>query len=90
MRVALISPSARNDCVLFFLEKNWGQSLGYCSCLDVSFPLTAAEKVTENLAEMTGQVAPCDVSSLWGIRRAMGIAVPAEPPESFIDLTTGE
>lgn len=61
------------------------------SCLDhVSLPLAAAEKVTENLAEMTGQVAPCDVSSVYGIRRAMGIAVPPEPPESFIDLTTGE
>lgn len=56
----------------------------------VSLPPAAAEKVTENLAEMTGQVAPCDVSSVYGIRRAMGIAVPAEPPESFIDLTTGE
>lgn len=53
-------------------------------------PLTAAEKVTENLAEMTGQVAPCDVSSVYGIRRAMGIALPPEPLESFIDLTTGE
>lgn len=53
-------------------------------------PLTAAEKVTENLAEMTGQVAPCDVSSVYGIRRAMGIALPLEPLESFIDLTTGE
>ncbi|KAM8763058.1 bromodomain-containing protein 7 isoform 1-T1 [Acanthopagrus schlegelii] len=47
-----------------------------------------AEKVTGNLAELTGQVAPCDVSSVYGIRRAMGIALPAEPPEPFIDLTT--
>lgn len=46
--------------------------------------------MTENLAEMTGQVTPCDVSSVYGIRRAMGIAVPPEPPEPFIDLTTGE
>ena len=50
----------------------------------------AAEKVTENLAEMTSQVAPCDVSSVYGIRRAMGIAIPLEHPASFIDLTTGE
>lgn len=48
-----------------------------------------AEKVTENLAGMTSQVAPCDVSSVYGIRRAMGIAVPLET-ESFIALTTGE
>uniref|UniRef100_H2T6D1 Bromodomain containing 7 n=1 Tax=Takifugu rubripes TaxID=31033 RepID=H2T6D1_TAKRU len=51
--------------------------------------LELAEKVTENLAGMTSQVAPCDVSSVYGIRRAMGIAVPLET-ESFIDLTTGE
>lgn len=51
--------------------------------------LMTAEKVTENLAGMTSQVAPCDVSSVYGIRRAMGIAVPLET-ESFIDLTTGE
>ncbi|XP_003969597.2 bromodomain-containing protein 7 isoform X1 [Takifugu rubripes] len=49
--------------------------------------LELAEKVTENLAGMTSQVAPCDVSSVYGIRRAMGIAVPLET-ESFIDLTT--
>lgn len=48
-----------------------------------------AEKVTENLAGMTSQVAPCDVSSVYGIRRAMGIAVPLDT-ESFTDLTTGE
>lgn len=52
--------------------------------------LSAAEKVTGNLTEMTRQVAPCDVSSLYGIRRAMGIAVPIEPPETFADLTTGK
>lgn len=52
--------------------------------------LSAAEKVTEKLTEMTGQVAPADVSSVYGIRRAMGIALPTQPPESFIDLTTGK
>lgn len=49
-----------------------------------------AEKVMKNLAGMTSQVAPCDVSSLHGIRRAMGIAVPHETSESFINLTTGD
>lgn len=52
--------------------------------------LSSAERVTEKLTEMTGQVAPGDVSSVYGIRRAMGIALPAQPPESFIDLTTGK
>lgn len=46
--------------------------------------------MTEKLTEMTGQVAPGDVSSVYGIRRAMGIALPTQPPESFIDLTTGK
>lgn len=50
--------------------------------------LELAEKVTEHLTEMTGQVAPGDVSSVYGIRRAMGIALPPQPPNSFIDLTT--
>ncbi|XP_023131588.1 bromodomain-containing protein 7 isoform X2 [Amphiprion ocellaris] len=50
--------------------------------------LELAEKVTGNLTELTGQVAPCDVSSIYGIRKAMGIAVPPEPPEPFTDLTT--
>lgn len=49
-----------------------------------------AEKVMKNLAGMTSQVAPCDVSSVHGIRRAMGIAVPHEASESFINLTTGD
>lgn len=52
--------------------------------------LSVAEKVTGNLAELTGQVAPCDVSSIYGVRKAMGIAVPLEPPEPFVDLTTGK
>ncbi|XP_068190983.1 bromodomain-containing protein 7 isoform X2 [Antennarius striatus] len=50
--------------------------------------LELAEKVTGNLADMTGQVAPCDVSTVYGIRKAMGIALPPETPEQFIDLTT--
>nr|XP_046270439.1 bromodomain-containing protein 7 [Scatophagus argus] len=59
-----------------------------CLLAPTAKELELAEKVTENLAEMTGQVTPCDVSSVYGIRKAMGIAVPLEPPEPFIDLTT--
>lgn len=51
-------------------------------------PFTA-EKVTGNLANLAGQVAPCDICSIYSIRKAMGIAVPPEPPGPFIDLTTG-
>ncbi|KAM9825641.1 bromodomain-containing protein 7 isoform X2 [Syngnathus typhle] len=47
--------------------------------------LDLAEKVTGNLAELAGQVAPRDISSVWAIRKAMGIAL---PPENLIDLTT--
>lgn len=46
--------------------------------------------MTEHLTEMTGQVAPGDVSSVYGIRRAMGIALPPPPPDSYIDLTPGK
>ncbi|XP_077567785.1 bromodomain-containing protein 7 isoform X2 [Stigmatopora nigra] len=42
-----------------------------------------AEKVTGNLAKLTGQVAPCDISSIGAIRKAMGIAL---PPEALVDL----
>uniref|UniRef100_A0A8C3G794 Bromodomain containing 7 n=1 Tax=Cyclopterus lumpus TaxID=8103 RepID=A0A8C3G794_CYCLU len=59
-----------------------------CLLAPTAKELELAEKVTGNLAALTGQVAPCDVSSVYGIRRAMGIAVPPEPPEPFIDLTT--
>ncbi|XP_039995413.1 bromodomain-containing protein 7 isoform X2 [Xiphias gladius] len=61
-----------------------------CLLAPTAKELELAEKVTGNLAELTGQVAPCDVSSIYGIRKAMGIAVPPEPPEPFIDLTTGD
>ncbi|XP_077419036.1 bromodomain-containing protein 7 isoform X3 [Vanacampus margaritifer] len=47
--------------------------------------LELAEKVTSNLAELTGRVAPRDISSIWAIRKAMGIVL---PPEPLIDLTT--
>ncbi|XP_026149100.1 bromodomain-containing protein 7 [Mastacembelus armatus] len=59
-----------------------------CLLAPTAKELELAEKVTGNLAKLTGQVAPCDVSSIYGIRKAMGIAVPPDPPGSFIDLTT--
>lgn len=45
--------------------------------------------MTGNLAQLTSQVAPGDVSSVYGIRRAMGIALPLEADEPLVDLTTG-
>uniref|UniRef100_A0A3Q0R6F5 Bromodomain containing 7 n=1 Tax=Amphilophus citrinellus TaxID=61819 RepID=A0A3Q0R6F5_AMPCI len=59
-----------------------------CLLAPTAKELELAEKVTSNLAELTGQVAPCDVSSIYGIRKAMGIAAPPDPSEPFIDLTT--
>ncbi|XP_076604191.1 bromodomain-containing protein 7 isoform X2 [Chaetodon auriga] len=59
-----------------------------CLLAPTAKEMELAERVTGNLAELTGQVAPGDVSSVYGIRRAMGIALPPEPPEPFIDLTT--
>ncbi|XP_012735655.2 bromodomain-containing protein 7 isoform X2 [Fundulus heteroclitus] len=59
-----------------------------CLLAPTAKELELAEKVTGNLTELTGQVAPCDVSSVYGIRKAMGIAVPPEQPEALIDLTT--
>ncbi|XP_070691697.1 bromodomain-containing protein 7 isoform X3 [Pempheris klunzingeri] len=59
-----------------------------CLLAPTAKELELADKVTGNLAELTSQVAPSDVSSVYGIRRAMGIAVPPDPPGPFIDLTT--
>uniref|UniRef100_A0A668A491 Bromodomain containing 7 n=1 Tax=Myripristis murdjan TaxID=586833 RepID=A0A668A491_9TELE len=59
-----------------------------CLLAPTAKELQLAEKVTENLAELTGQVTPCDVSSVQGIRKAMGISLPPEPAGPFIDLTT--
>ncbi|CAK6958825.1 bromodomain-containing protein 7 [Scomber scombrus] len=56
-----------------------------CLLAPTAKELDLAEKVTGNLASLTSQVAPCDVSSVYGIRKAMGVAL---PPEPFIDLTT--
>ncbi|KAM6942705.1 bromodomain-containing protein 7 [Xenentodon cancila] len=58
-----------------------------CLLAPTAKELELAEKVTGNLTELTGQVAPCDVSSIYAIRKAMGVALPSEPPESLIDLT---
>uniref|UniRef100_A0A8C1NJL3 Bromodomain-containing protein 7-like n=1 Tax=Cyprinus carpio TaxID=7962 RepID=A0A8C1NJL3_CYPCA len=52
--------------------------------------LQLAEKVTGNLAQLTSQVTPGDVCSLYGIRKAMGISLPNHTAQdSFIHLTTG-
>ncbi|XP_040925995.1 bromodomain-containing protein 7 isoform X2 [Betta splendens] len=59
-----------------------------CLLAPTAKELELAEKVTGNLADLTGQVAPCDVCSVYGIRKAMGIAVPPEPPGPLMDLTT--
>uniref|UniRef100_A0A665VEP5 Bromodomain containing 7 n=1 Tax=Echeneis naucrates TaxID=173247 RepID=A0A665VEP5_ECHNA len=59
-----------------------------CLLAPTAKELELAEKVTGNLAELTGQVAPCDVSSIYGIRKAMGVSLPPELTEPFTDLTT--
>ncbi|XP_067351258.1 bromodomain-containing protein 7 isoform X3 [Channa argus] len=59
-----------------------------CLLAPTAKELELAEKVTGNLAKLTGQVAPCDVSSIYGIRKAMGVAVPPEAAGPFTDLTT--
>ncbi|XP_069757720.1 bromodomain-containing protein 7 [Narcine bancroftii] len=45
--------------------------------------LLLAEKVTGNLKELASQVAPGDITSIVGIRKAMGISVPFEMMESW-------
>ncbi|XP_070986472.1 bromodomain-containing protein 7-like [Oncorhynchus clarkii lewisi] len=64
------------------------QPLNICLLAPTTKELQLAEKVTGNLAQLTSQVAPGDVSSVYGIRRAMGIALPLEADEPLIDLTT--
>lgn len=60
-----------------------------CLLAPTAKELQLAEKVTENLAQLTGQVTPGDVSSLYGIRKAMGVSLPSEPAEgTFTHLTT--
>ncbi|XP_066569556.1 bromodomain-containing protein 7 isoform X1 [Amia ocellicauda] len=51
--------------------------------------LLLAEKVTGNLKELASRVSPGDLASLYGIRKAMGISLPAGLQEDgLIDLTT--
>uniref|UniRef100_H3A8G3 Bromodomain containing 7 n=1 Tax=Latimeria chalumnae TaxID=7897 RepID=H3A8G3_LATCH len=48
-----------------------------------------AEKVTNNLKELASQVTPGDISSIDGIRKAMGISIPfQEVEENLMDLIT--
>ncbi|XP_061670663.1 bromodomain-containing protein 7 isoform X1 [Syngnathoides biaculeatus] len=56
-----------------------------CLLAPTTKELELAEKVTGNLAELTGRVAPRDISSIWAIRKAMGITLPVE---ALVDLTT--
>uniref|UniRef100_A0A6Q2Y2J5 Bromo domain-containing protein n=1 Tax=Esox lucius TaxID=8010 RepID=A0A6Q2Y2J5_ESOLU len=60
-----------------------------CLLAPTTKELQLAEKVTGNLAQLTSQVAPGDVSSVYGIRKAMGIAIPLEEDEPLVDLATG-
>ncbi|XP_040838665.1 bromodomain-containing protein 7 isoform X2 [Ochotona curzoniae] len=47
-----------------------------------------AEQVTNNLKELAQQVTPGDIVSTYGVRKAMGISIPAPIGEaSFVDLT---
>ncbi|XP_028330977.1 bromodomain-containing protein 7 [Gouania willdenowi] len=59
-----------------------------CLLAPTTKELELAEKVKMSLAELTGQVAPCDVSSVYGIRKAMGIVLPPDTEEPLISLTT--
>ncbi|KAK7913499.1 hypothetical protein WMY93_013710 [Mugilogobius chulae] len=59
-----------------------------CLLAPTTKELELVEKVTGNLTKLTGQVAPSDVCSLHGIRKAMGISLPFEMPENFTDLST--
>uniref|UniRef100_A0A3B3ZVG9 Bromo domain-containing protein n=1 Tax=Periophthalmus magnuspinnatus TaxID=409849 RepID=A0A3B3ZVG9_9GOBI len=61
-----------------------------CLLAPTTKELELVEKVTGNLTKLTGQVAPSDVCSLHGIRKAMGISLPFEMAENFIDLSTGK
>ncbi|XP_042824462.1 bromodomain-containing protein 7 isoform X2 [Panthera tigris] len=47
-----------------------------------------AEQVTNNLKELAQQVAPGDIVSTYGVRKAMGISIPSPVVENnFVDLT---
>ncbi|XP_072527717.1 bromodomain-containing protein 7 [Salminus brasiliensis] len=59
-----------------------------CLLAPTTKELQLAEKVTGNLAHLTSQVNPGDVSSVYGIRKAMGISLPVESAEALSLLTT--
>ncbi|KAI4901806.1 hypothetical protein NFI96_017637 [Prochilodus magdalenae] len=59
-----------------------------CLLAPTAKELQLAEKVTGNLAQLTSQVTPGDVSTVYGIRKAMGISLPFEPEETLAHLTT--
>ncbi|KAI2662574.1 Bromodomain-containing protein 7 [Labeo rohita] len=60
-----------------------------CLLAPTAKELQLAEKVTGNLAQLTSQVTPADVCSVYGIRKAMGISLPNHTAQdSFIHLTT--
>ncbi|XP_052416717.1 bromodomain-containing protein 7 [Carassius gibelio] len=60
-----------------------------CLLAPTAKELQLAEKVTGNLAQLTSQVTPGDVCSVYGIRKAMGISLPNHTAQdSFIHLTT--
>lgn len=80
-----------SESVLLHINRSVGFS-SCCTVLITSNPhiLLAAEKVTGNLAQLTSQVTPGDVCSVYGIRKAMGISLPIHTAQdSFIHLTTG-
>uniref|UniRef100_A0A671LUB4 Bromodomain-containing protein 7-like n=1 Tax=Sinocyclocheilus anshuiensis TaxID=1608454 RepID=A0A671LUB4_9TELE len=61
-----------------------------CLLAPTAKELQLAEKVTGNLTQLTSQVTPGDVCSVYGIRKAMGISLPNHTAQdSFIRLTTG-
>uniref|UniRef100_A0A671RB76 Bromo domain-containing protein n=1 Tax=Sinocyclocheilus anshuiensis TaxID=1608454 RepID=A0A671RB76_9TELE len=61
-----------------------------CLLAPTAKELQLAEKVTGNLAQLTSQVTPGDVCSVYGIRKAMGISPPNHTAQdSFTHLTTG-
>ncbi|XP_051576265.1 bromodomain-containing protein 7-like isoform X1 [Myxocyprinus asiaticus] len=60
-----------------------------CLLAPTAEELQLAEKVSANLAQLTSQVTPGDVCSVYGIRKAMGISLPNDTAEDmFIHLTT--
>ncbi|TRY90902.1 hypothetical protein DNTS_021968 [Danionella cerebrum] len=60
-----------------------------CLLAPTAKELQIADKVTGNLAQLTSQVTPADVCSVYGVRKALGISLPCSTPqEPFILLST--